>query len=262
MKLGGTGILIVLVIGVLTGQDPLALLGMVTQMSGDSGGATMSQPRQQSVAENETADFVSVILADTEDTWTELLQRHGKKYRPPNLVMFTDHVQSACGMTSSAAGPFYCPGDQKVYIDLGFFQTLGQMGAHGDFAQAYVIGHEIGHHVQNLLGISGKVRQLQQRANKVDANALSVMQELQADCYAGVWAHIANKRRQLLEAGDVEEGLNAAAKIGDDQLLKRAGRHVNPDAFTHGTSKQRVYWLRKGLESGKLESCDSFSEIS
>lgn len=260
LKLGGAGVVILLIIGVFTGQDPLTLLSIVAQMSGGGGSSsTSSRTPPQSAANNETADFVSVILADTEDTWSDLLPQYGRNYRPPNLVMFNDHVQSACGMTSSAAGPFYCPGDQKVYIDLGFFRTLGQMGAHGDFAQAYVIGHEIGHHVQNLLGTSGKVRQLQLRGNQNDANALSVLLELQADCYAGVWAHQANQRRQLLEPGDVEEGLNAAATIGDDRLLKQAGRHANPDAFTHGSSQQRVYWLRKGLESGDMKACNTFA---
>jgi predicted metalloprotease len=228
-------------------------------MSGGTGGAVTSQPRQQTAANQEEADFVSVILADTEDTWSVLLPEQGLNYRAPNLVMFSNYVQSACGMTSSATGPFYCPGDQKVYIDLDFFHTLNQMGAHGDFARAYVIGHEIGHHVQNLIGTSGKVRQLQMRKGKVDANALSVLMELQADCYAGVWAHQANKRRNLLEPGDEEEGLNAAASIGDDRLLRRSGRHVSPDAFTHGSSEQRVYWLRKGLETGDMNACNTFA---
>jgi predicted metalloprotease len=262
IKLGGTTIVLLIVFGLLTGQDPLQLLGLVAEMSGGTGGAVTSQPRQQTAANQEQADFVSVILADTEDTWSVLLPEQGLNYRAPHLVMFSGHVQSACGMTSSATGPFYCPGDQKVYIDLDFFHTLNQLGAQGDFARAYVIGHEIGHHVQNLMGTSGKVRQLQMRAGKVDGNALSVLMELQADCYAGVWAHQANKRRNLLEPGDEQEGLNAAASIGDDRLLRSSGRHASPDAFTHGSSEQRVYWLRKGLESGDMNACNTFATSS
>ena len=259
MKLGGTTIIVVLALGLLTGQDPIKLLCMIADMSQGTGGAVTSEPRKQTAANQEEADFVSAILADTEDTWSVLLPQQGLNYRAPRLVMFSNNVQSACGMTSSATGPFYCPGDQKVYIDLDFFHTLGQLGAHGDFARAYVIGHEIGHHVQNLMGTSGKVRQLQQQAGKAGANALSVQMELQADCYAGVWAHQANKRRNLLEPGDEEEGLNAAGSFGDDRLLRRAGQHASPDAFTHGSSEQRVYWLRKGLDSGDMAVCNTFA---
>jgi predicted metalloprotease len=172
--------------------------------------------------------------------------------------MFTDQVNSACGMSSSATGPFYCPSDQKVYIDLGFFHTLNQLGAPGDFARAYVIGHEVGHHIQNLLGLSDNVHNLQQRLSRSEGNALSVRLELQADCYAGVWAHHANKQRQLLEPGDVEEGLQAAASIGDDRLQGSAGRRVSPESFTHGSSEQRVQWLNKGLQSGDINSCNTF----
>ncbi len=262
IKLGGTTIILLLVFGLLTGQDPIKLLGTIAEMSQGTGGSMVSQPGKQSASNQEEADFVSVILADTEDTWSVLLPQQGLNYRAPNLVLFSSYVQSACGMTSSATGPFYCPGDQKVYIDLDFFHTLGQLGAHGDFARAYVIGHEIGHHVQNLMGTSDKVRRLQQQTGGTKANALSVLLELQADCYAGVWAHQANNRRNLLEPGDEEEGLNAAASIGDDRLLSRAGRHASPDAFTHGTSQQRVYWLRKGLETGDMNACNTFAEAS
>ncbi len=262
IKLGGTTIILLLVFGLLTGQDPIKLLGTIAEMSQGTGGSMVSQPGKQSASNQEEADFVSVILADTEDTWSVLLPQHGLNYQAPNLVLFSSYVQSACGMTSSATGPFYCPGDQKVYIDLDFFHTLGQLGAHGDFARAYVIGHEIGHHVQNLMGTSDKVRRLQQQTGGTKANALSVLLELQADCYAGVWAHQANKRRNLLEPGDEEEGLNAAASIGDDRLLRKAGRHASPDAFTHGSSQQRVYWLRKGLETGDMSVCNTFALAS
>lgn len=258
IKLGGTTIILLLAFGLLTGQDPIKLLGIITEMSQGTGGTAVSQTEKQTTANQEEADFVSVILADTEDTWSVLLPQQGLNYRAPRLVLFSSYVQSACGMTSSATGPFYCPGDQKVYIDLDFFHTLGQLGAHGDFARAYVIGHEIGHHVQNLMGTSGRVHQLQQQTGQAGANELSVRQELQADCYAGVWAHQARKRRNLLEPGDEEEGLNAAASIGDDRILRRAGQHASPDAFTHGSSQQRVYWLRKGLESGDMNACNTF----
>ena len=196
-----------------------------------------------------------------EDTWPGLLQPTGARYTPPKLVLFSQMVESACGLGEAASGPFYCPADQKVYIDLSFFNELGRMGAPGDFAQAYVIGHEVGHHVQNLLGISDKVREMQSRGGEAEANALSVMLELQADCFAGVWAHQANKQRQMLEPGDVEEGLQAAASIGDDRLMRMAGRAVQPESFTHGTSEQRAQWLRTGLSTGDCEACDTFSRM-
>lgn len=262
IKLGGTTIILLLAFGLLTGQDPIKLLSVIADMSQGTSGAMVSQTGKQSAVNQEEADFVSVILADTEDTWSVMLPQQGLNYRAPKLVLFSGYVQSACGMNSSATGPFYCPGDQKVYIDLEFFHTLGQLGAHGDFARAYVVGHEIGHHVQNLMGTSGKVHRLQQQTGQAKANALSVLLELQADCYAGVWAHQANKRRNLLEPGDEEEGLNAAASIGDDRLLRRAGRHASPDAFTHGSSDQRVYWLRKGLETGDMNACNTFAAAS
>jgi len=209
---------------------------------------------------DEQAEFVSAVLASTEDIWASLFGKYGARYSPPKLVMFTGYVQSACGMTSAAAGPFYCPGDHKVYIDLGFFRQLQAMGAPGDFARAYVIGHEVGHHIQNLAGTADKVRRKQMMAGKKTANALSVLMELQADCYAGIWAHYANKEQKMLEPGDVEEGLRAAKSIGDDQMMKRAGARVHPDAFTHGSSAQRMEWLRRGLTTGKLEACDTFSK--
>jgi hypothetical protein len=201
-----------------------------------------------------------VILADTEDTWTRVLGDRGGRYQAPRLVLFTEAVQSACGLSSAAVGPFYCPPDQKVYIDLAFFRELDErFGAPGDFAQAYVVAHEVGHHVQNLLGTADRVHAARSEASEADANALSVRMELQADCYAGVWAHHAATQRQMLEEGDVEEGLRAAAAIGDDTLQRRAQGRVAPESWTHGSSEQRVSWFRRGLESGRLDACDTFS---
>jgi predicted metalloprotease len=204
-------------------------------------------------------EFVSVVLADTEDTWNELFRQSGADYREPTLVLFSGAVQSACGFAEAAVGPFYCPLDQKVYIDLAFYRDLKErFAAPGDFAQAYVIAHEIGHHVQNLLGISDQVRQAQQRASQAQANALSVRLELQADCLAGIWAHHANRTRQILEQGDVEEALNAASQIGDDRMQMRGRGYVAPDSFTHGSGEQRVRWFRTGLQSGQLAQCNTF----
>lgn len=260
MKLGCGTVVLVLIISFLFGQNPLQLLGL---LSGD-GGTSMSLPQayQPSPEENQAADFVSVILADMEDTWPSLLRPMGAQYVPPRLVLFSDMVESACGYGSAASGPFYCPPDQKIYIDLSFFNELHRLGAPGDFAQAYVIAHEVGHHVQNLLGVSDKVRRLQSQVGEADANALSVMLELQADCYAGVWAYHANQQRQVLEPGDVEEGLRAAASIGDDRLLRMSGRAVQPESFTHGSSEQRAQWLRIGLTTGDCNECDTFSRMT
>jgi uncharacterized protein len=251
---------IVLVLGVvavvggqLMGIDVLSLLAG-GGASPNRSGTTLSEAQQQS------ADFVSVVLADTEDTWHANFQALGRQYREPTLVLFTGAVNSACGRASAAVGPFYCPGDQKLYIDLSFFQDLrDRYGAPGDFAQAYVVAHEVGHHVQTLLGISDKVRAASRGASAAQVNALSVRQELQADCFAGLWGHAANVERQLLDPGDLEEALQAATAIGDDRLQREAGREVVPDSFTHGTSAQRVKWFRTGFESGKFADCDTFS---
>ena len=252
------GLLFLLVLSLL-GINPLPFLGVATkapevQMQ-DTG-----QPYQESAEEAELHQMVGVVLADTEDTWNALLPPYGVQYVEPTLVLFDGMVVSDCGPAQSAMGPFYCPLDQKVYIDLSFYKDLSQrFGAPGDFAQAYVIAHEVGHHVQNLVGTAGKVREMQQRVSQVQANELSVRMELQADCYAGVWGNTAARSRQLLEAGDVEEGLRAASAIGDDRLQKMTQGRVVPDAFTHGTSEQRVRWFRRGLETGNLEACDTFS---
>ena len=259
LKLGGGATIAVIVIGLLLGADPMQMLNMLGNTDSASTGSQSSQPVPKN---DEQAQFVSVVLADTEDVWNKLFTNSGERYREPGLVLFTGYVRSACGMQSSATGPFYCPGDSTVYIDLGFYRQLAQMGGAGDFARAYVIGHEVGHHVQNLLGTSAEVQKKSRSSSKAVANALSVLQELQADCYAGVWAHHAEQDRNLLEEGDVEEGLAAAAAIGDDALQKGAGRPVRPDAFTHGSSEQRVKWLKRGLRSGRADLCNTFAEAS
>ncbi|MCW5624392.1 MAG: neutral zinc metallopeptidase [Burkholderiales bacterium] len=250
---GGIGIVVVAVIAMFLGVDPRIILQGAGQLQ-------QSAPQQGPVdpAQEPLKEFVSVVLADTEDTWNAIFRAGNARYAEPTLVLFTGAVQSACGTAQSAVGPFYCPGDQKVYIDLDFYKMLAQrFGAPGDFAQAYVIAHEVGHHVQNLLGIAEKVHVASQR-DPSRANALSVRQELQADCFAGIWANHADRSRQILEAGDVDEALTAAAAIGDDRLQQQGQGHVAPDKFTHGTSEQRVRWFKRGLESGDPQSCDTF----
>ncbi|MGB5488098.1 MAG: neutral zinc metallopeptidase [Lysobacterales bacterium] len=227
---------------------------------GGGSSTVSSEPRELTPADKEMGEFVAAVLADTEDTWQALFRKQGGVYREPTLVLFTGRVNSACGMASAAVGPFYCPGDQKLYLDLSFFRDLKQRhGAPGDFAQAYVIAHEVGHHVQTLIGVSDQVRQSGRGRSKAEVNALSVKQELQADCFAGLWGHAANTERQLLDPGDLEEALTAATAIGDDRLQKEAGRGVVPDSFTHGSSAQRVKWFRRGFESGDINSCDTFT---
>ncbi len=248
---GGIGVVVIALIAMFFGVDPRVILQDAGPPSSQSGAAV--DPAQDGIK-----DFVAVVLADTEDTWGEIFRRGGAQYQVPTLVLFSGAVQSACGFAQSAVGPFYCSGDQKVYLDLDFFQTLDKrLGASGDFAQAYVVAHEIGHHVQNLLGITGKVAQAA-RSGPEQGNRLSVRQELQADCFAGIWANHANRSRQVLEAGDIEEGLNAASAIGDDRLQTQARGHVAPESFTHGSSEQRVRWFRRGLEAGELSACDTF----
>jgi len=254
----GGGAVVVALIAALLGAPP----GLVRQILGGAGdGVTqVRDPRPRSPAEEKLVDFVKVVLGSTEDVWTEILPRAGRrKYTPPRLVLFTDAVESACGMNSAAVGPFYCPPDRRVYLDLGFFAELDRrFGAPGDFAQAYVIAHEVGHHVQNLLGISDRVQAERARLSEIAANRLSVETELQADCLAGVWAFHANRDRHILEPGDTEEGLRAASAIGDDRLQKEARGRVVPESFTHGTSAQRVHWFQQGLSTGRLEGCDTF----
>jgi predicted metalloprotease len=257
---GGIGfgtLLLAAVVGLL-GGDPGVVLQQAAEVprgGGPVGGRSGAGDRQ--------ADFVSVVLADTEDTWTDQFRRLGRTYMPPKLVLFDGVVASACGRAQAAMGPFYCPADRKVYIDLAFYRQLrDQLGAPGDFAQAYVIAHEVGHHVQNVLGIEGQVRQAMQRLPQRQANQLSVRLELQADCLAGVWAHQTHRQRRTLEEGDVEEALNAASRIGDDALQRRSSGRVRPDSFTHGSSAQRQEWFARGLRSGDLRQCDTFARGS
>ncbi|MEO7160193.1 MAG: neutral zinc metallopeptidase [Polaromonas sp.] len=253
-------IVIALLGGWIFGINPLTILSLLS-----GGGAPTAQVQQQTPAQRPPADdrmaaFVSTVLADTEDVWKEVFAQGGGTYQEPRLVLFRGATQTACGQGQAAMGPFYCPGDQKVYIDLGFYEILkNKLGAPGDFAQAYVIAHEVGHHVQNLLGISGKMDQMRGRVSKVEYNALSVRLELQADCFAGVWANHAQSARQILEQGDVEEAMNAAARIGDDALQRSGGGAIVPESFTHGTSAQRQRWFDAGLKNGSIKACDTFS---
>ena len=253
---GGIGAVIVVVVALLMGVDPSQLL---QQMPSGSAVAPSTGPVHSSPEEDRLKDFVSTVLASTEDTWGELFKADRRTYVEPKLVLFSGAVHSACGFAQAAVGPFYCPADQKVYIDLSFYQDLrSRFHAPGDFAEAYVIAHEVGHHVQNLLGVSERVHAAQQRASESQANSLSVRVELQADCLAGVWANRANRERHILDPGDVEEGLNAAAQIGDDRMQMRARGYVSPESFSHGSSQQRVRWFKRGLESGSASACDTF----
>lgn len=252
---GGLGTLVIVVIALLFGADPQQVL---QQLPGESQpGVQRTQPA--SAQEEELKKFVSVVLAKTEDVWQDVFRQNGKQYRDPKLVLFTDRVQSACGISGAAVGPFYCPGDEKVYIDLAFYQELrDRFNAPGDFAQAYVIAHEVGHHVQKLLGVSDRVDALQRRASETEANQLSVRLELQADFFAGIFARYV-KNQNMLEQGDVEEALKAASAVGDDQIQRRTTGYVVPDSFTHGTSEQRLRWFRKGYETGDIRQGDTFS---
>jgi predicted metalloprotease len=274
---GGLGLVVLVVLALLFGIDPSVLIGLTGQLDqgqpssvqqspgqfGNRPSGLQGQPGLAGGRQDELAEFVSVVLADTEDTWNKIFRQSGVDYREPRLVLFTDYVRSACGLAEAAVGPFYCPADEKVYIDLSFYDELqNRFNAPGDFAQAYVIAHEVGHHVQNLLGISSQVTQAQRAAGKRESNRLSVMLELQADCLAGVWAHHAQDERNILEQGDIEEGLNAAAQIGDDRMQRRSSGFVMPDSFTHGSSEQRARWFRTGLASGDVQRCNTFDAAS
>ncbi len=254
--LGGGGLILLVLIALLTGTNPLELLGQVTPST------SMVNPTvtgEISAEEQELADFSSVVLADTEDTWNALFSEMGRTYQEPGLVLYSGMVESACGYAQSAVGPFYCSGDQKVYLDLSFFDELHtRLGAPGDFAQAYVIAHEIGHHVQNLLGIMDQVDELRRQVDQDQANELSVRLELQADFLAGVWAHYAQQQRQILEEGDIEEAMNAASQVGDDRLQMETQGYIVPDAFTHGTAEQRTRWFLRGFQTGDLSQGDTF----
>jgi uncharacterized protein len=250
---GGIGGIIIVVLALLMGKNPLEYI--------NTGNPTAYQ-EQSSAADDEKLEFVSVVLKDTEDVWNKLFQEAGSQYKEPELVVFSGSDQSGCGLANAATGPFYCPLDSKVYIDLSFYDQLqNRFGAPGDFAMAYVVAHEVGHHIQNIMGIAGKVRQAQQNASEAEANELSVKLELQADFFAGVWAHHADKMKKILEEGDIEEALNAANAIGDDRLQMESQGYVVPDAFTHGTSEQRMYWFKRGYDTGDMNKGDTFSEV-
>jgi uncharacterized protein len=255
----GIGTIVIVVIGYFMGVNPATLLSLLN--GGDPQQVSAPTPVTGSTDANDPqVDFVRAILGETEDVWGQYFNAMGKTYTRPKLVLFSGQVGSACGLASSAAGPFYCPGDQKVYIDLTFYRQLAtEFGAPGDFARAYVIAHEVGHHVQNLLGITDNAEQAERRAGRTGANQVSVLVELQADCFAGVWAAQANRARKILEPGDLEQGLAAASSVGDDTLQKRMQGTVVPDSFTHGTSAQRVRWFRRGYDTGKIDNCDTFS---
>ena len=256
---GGIGTIVLVLVALYFGVDPSVFLNVDQTPIPGAGTSTQSAPSSASPEEKRLAEFISVVLADTEDTWQALFRGMGKTYEEPKLVLFSGSVESACGFASAAVGPFYCPADHKVYIDLSFYSDLkNRFGASGDFAQAYVIAHEVGHHVQNLVGIAEKVDSLRARASETEANKLSVMMELQADCFAGLWAHHADKARNILEQGDVEEALNAASAIGDDRLQRRSRGYVTPDSFTHGSSAQRMHWFKLGLETGNVGRCNTF----
>jgi uncharacterized protein len=254
----GLGTVVLALVAAYFGVDPSIFL------QGNPGQNVQQQgPYEEGPAEAGARQLVSMVLADTEDTWGEVFAANGSTYQQPTLVLFSGAVQSACGTAQSAVGPFYCPGDRKVYIDLSFYQDLqNRFGAPGDFAQAYVIAHEVGHHVQTLLGISERTQAGRRGAGEAKSNELSVRQELQADCFAGIWAHHADRSRQLLESGDIEEGLRAASAIGDDRLQMQSQGYVAPESFTHGSSEQRVRWFKRGLEAGDLQSCDTFAQRS
>jgi predicted metalloprotease len=252
------GVIAVLAIGAY-----VLISGNLGSMLGGSGSTEMVEkdiPLQQSAEEREMADMVAVVLADIEQTWQQIFLQMGKRYQEPNLVMFRNATRTACGIGQSGMGPFYCPGDQKVYLDLAFFKQLkNRFNAPGDFAPAYVIAHEVGHHVQTMLGITQQVQQAKLNSSKTEGNRLSVRMELQADCFAGIWANNADRYRNLLESGDIEEGLNAASAVGDDRLQKQAQGYASPDTFTHGSSAQRVEWFTRGYKSGSIQQCDTFA---
>lgn len=258
---GGLGVIVLALVAMYFGVDPRIVMQGAEILGGTGGPQQTTRSQPIPAGQDEAADFTKVVLGDTEDTWKVLFQQQlNRRYKEPTLVLFTGSTQSACGLGQAAMGPFYCPADQQVYIDLSFFHDLQtRFKAPGDFAQAYVIAHEVGHHIQTLLGISEQVARQRQRVSETEGNKLSVRQELQADCLAGVWANHAHKARNILESGDIEEGLNAATAIGDDRLQKQSRGYVTPESFTHGTSAQRVRWFKTGLESGDMNSCDTFA---
>jgi len=258
-SLGCGGLLVILAVSYFTGQDPRSLLQLLSTVQEQS--ASTEPAPGGSAPHDQLGTFAALVLKDTEDTWTDLFAEAGQTYEEPPLVLFTDAVRSGCGVASSATGPFYCPADRKVYLDPAFFDQLKKrFGSPGDFAQAYVIAHEVGHHVQNLLGVSEQVTAAQGRGTEAQRNALSVRLELQADCYAGVWGNHANRDRKIIEPGDFEEGMRAAGSIGDDRIQEMTQGSVHKESWTHGSGEQRQFWLRRGLESGDWRRCDTFKE--
>ena len=259
LKLGVGGTLLVLAASYFFGFDPRPILGLANSVPQEEAAGAP----QSGIPADEQGQFIAAVLGETEDIWGAIFQAAGSEYVPPRLVLYRNAMPSACGYASSAAGPFYCPGDRKVYLDLGFFQQLAQeFQAPGQFAQAYVLAHEVGHHVQNLLGIEAQVRARRERASEAEANLLSVRLELQADCFAGVWAKHSDQTHHILEQGDIESGLRAASSVGDDTLQKRTQGYVVPESFTHGTSAQRVSWFKRGFENGSVSSCNTFKDPS
>lgn len=260
---GGLGLVAIVVLALIFGVDPRQFLDPNALGGAGSEQALPGTPYQETAEEAQRSAFVKVVLADTEDTWNAVFQGAGREYQLPTLVLFRNIVESGCGTAQSSAGPFYCPADQKVYLDLSFLDEMaGKLGAGGDFAVAYVIAHEIGHHIQTLLGISGQVSAQRSRVGEEEANAMSVKLELQADCFAGVWANHTERQKKVLEAGDIEEAMNAAGAVGDDRLQKRAQGYIVPESFTHGTSAQRATWFKKGLQTGDTDQCDTFGASS
>ncbi len=256
----GIGTIIALVVAYFLGIDPRMILGVMQATQSVTPSIAPTQSAPTGTPKDQGGDFVAAVLGDLEDTWGDIFRAKGAQYVPPKLVLFSQRIQSGCGTASAGAGPFYCPGDNKVYIDLEFYRELEQQfKAPGDFARAYVLAHEVGHHVQTLLGISDKVRAAQERGSEEQSNALQVRMELQADCFAGIWANHANKSRHILESGDVEEALGAAAAVGDDTIQRRMQGEVVPETFTHGSAEQRMGWFKRGLETGELANCDTFA---
>lgn len=253
---GGGAMILLILAGLFFGEDVQRILSLF--VGGGSGGQQVQQSRpQNSAVDDDNAAFVKTILAETEDTWNQVFRESGSNYQAPKLVLYQGQTQTACGVGQAASGPFYCPGDYKIYIDLSFMNELKRMGAPGDFAFAYVIAHEVGHHIQNLIGVASDVRKKQARTNKVGANALSVKLELQADCLAGIWINRTEQRNSILEQGDIEEGFAAAAAVGDDSIMSRAGMAPRRENFTHGSSKERMYWFQEGMKTGSINSCQT-----
>lgn len=264
IKMGFTGIIIVVVLGLIMGKNPLEMLGLVAQMESTAPSADQSAPAEPNAPVSEEQQFSKVVLASTEDIWSKIFAANKQQYPAPTMVLFSGRVQSACGGATSASGPFYCPGDQKVYLDTQFFDEMkSKLGGGGDFAQAYVIAHEVGHHIQTITGVSDQVNSVRAKGGQVEGDGgLLVRQELQADCYAGLWAHYAQQEKQWMESGDMESAIRTAQAIGDDTLQRQSQGSVVPDAFSHGTAEQRMHWFSTGFDSGRLDACNTFTDTA